>query len=179
VNPVDPSKIYRLFYPAVPAIVSCRDRTLVYAMPVVSAISLSNDPPLVGVASSPEHATHKAILVVKSFSLSWLDSSQIRAIEVLGTTPQTGVDKLESAGLKHTRGKMLDVPIIDGAAASLECTLYARQRLGDHELLVAKVQAATASEDFRDYWRFESYEPVLYAGTRDGSFTPYKGGTRA
>ena len=57
-NPVDTSKVYRLLYPAVPAILGCCDRSLVYAMPVVSIVSLSNSPPLIGVASSPEHSTH-------------------------------------------------------------------------------------------------------------------------
>jgi flavin reductase (DIM6/NTAB) family NADH-FMN oxidoreductase RutF len=172
-NPVDLTKIYRLLYPAVPAILSCNDRGLIYAMPVVSMVSLSNDPPLIGVSSSPEHSTHKAIVSVRCFSLSWVDASLFRSLEVLGTTPHGGVDKLQSAGLKHTKGKVLDVPIVEGAAAALECTLYARQVLGDHELLVGKVQDARASEDFQGFWRFQTYNPVLYAGTQEGSFRTY------
>lgn len=172
-NSVDPTKVYRLLYPAVPAIISCNDRGLIYAMPVVSIISLSNDPPLIGVASSPKHSTHQAIVSMRCFSLCWVDASQVRALEVLGTTPHSAVDKLQTAGLKHTRGKVFDVPIIDGAVASLECSLYGRQSLGDHELLVGKVQDARASEDFQDYWRFQTYNPVLYAGMKEGSFRTY------
>jgi flavin reductase (DIM6/NTAB) family NADH-FMN oxidoreductase RutF len=172
-NPVDLSKIYRLLYPAVPAILSCSDRGLIYAMPVVSIVSLSNVPPLIGVSSSPKHSTHEAIVSVKSFSLSWVDASLVRALEVLGTTPHSAVDKLQSAGLKHTRGRALDVPIVEGAVASLECSLYARQALGDHELLVGKVHDARASDDFQDYWKFRTYDPVLYAGIQDGSFRTY------
>ncbi len=178
-NPVDPSKVYRLLYPAVPAILACSDRGLIYAMPVVSMISLSNSPPLIGVASSPQHSTHKAIASVGCFSLSWVDASLVRPLEVLGTTPLVGVDKLQTAGLKHTRGKTLDVPIVEGAVAALECTLYARQTLGDHELLVGKVQDARASEDFQEYWRFKTYNPVLYAGIQEGSFMTYQPRTSA
>ncbi len=173
-NPVDPSKVYRLLYPAVPAILACSDRSLVYAMPVVSMVSLSNSPPLIGVASSPEHSTHQAIVSVRCFSLSWVDASMVRALQVLGTTPHGAVDKLHSAGLKHARGKTLDVPIVEGAVASLECTLYARQALGDHELLVGKVQDARASDDFNEYWRFQKYDPVLYAGMQEGTFKTYR-----
>jgi flavin reductase (DIM6/NTAB) family NADH-FMN oxidoreductase RutF len=173
-NPVDPSKVYRLLYPAVPAILSCNDRGLVYAMPVVSIISLSNNPPLVGVASSPQHSTHQAIASVKSFSLCWVDASLVRSLEVLGTTPRVGADKLQSAGLKHARGRVLDVPIVEGAVAAVECSLYARQALGDHELLVGKVQDARASEDFQEYWRFQSYNPVLYAGIQEGALKTYR-----
>jgi len=178
-NPVDLSKVYRLLYPAVPAIIACSDRGLIYAMPVVSMISLSNDPPLIGVSSSPKHSTHQAIASVRSFSVSWVDASLVRSLEVLGTTPHNAVDKLHSAGLKHARGRTLDVPIVEGSVASLECTLYARQTLGDHELLVGKVQDARASEDFQEYWKFETYHPVLYAGIQDGSFKTYKPGPGA
>jgi len=173
-NPVDPSKVYRLLYPAVPAILSCVDRGMVYAMPVVSIVSLSGTPPLVGVSSSPTHATHEAIVRVKSFSLSWVDASFVRSLEVLGTTGHTSPDKLGAAGLKHTKGKSLDVPIVEGAVASLECSLYARQALGDHELLVGKVHDARASDDFQDYWKFQTYSPVLYAGTQGGAFKTYR-----
>jgi flavin reductase (DIM6/NTAB) family NADH-FMN oxidoreductase RutF len=173
-NPIDPSKVYRLLYPAVPAIISCNDRGLIYAMPVVSIMSLSNNPPLIGVSSSPKHSTHEAIVSVKSFSLSWVDASLVRSLEVLGTTPHSAVDKLHSAGLRHTRGRTLDVPIIEGSAAALECSLYGRQTLGDHELLVGKVQDARAVEDFQEYWEFQTYTPILYTGMQDGSFKTYK-----
>jgi len=172
-NPVDPSKAYRLLYPAVPAIISCDDRGMVYAMPVVSMISLSNSPPLIGFSSSPEHATHQAIINLRCFSVSWVDASLAKALEVLGTTPHSTGDKLHSAGLKHERGRSLNVPIIEGSVAALECSLYARQKLGDHELIVGKVQEARAVEDFQDHWKFQTYRPVLYSGIHEGSFTTY------
>ncbi len=173
-NAVDASKVYRLLYPAVPAIIGCSDRILVFAMPVVSIISLSNSPPLIGVSSSPTHSTHQAIVRKECFSVSWVDASQSHALEVLGTTPHSSPDKLQSAGLRHTRGRTLDVPIVEGAVAALECALYARQATGDHELLVGKVEEARASEDFQEYWRFETYNPVLYAGIQEGSFRTFR-----
>jgi flavin reductase (DIM6/NTAB) family NADH-FMN oxidoreductase RutF len=173
-NQVDPSKVYRLLYPEVPAIISCDDRGMIYAMPVVSIISLSNNPPLIGFSSSAEHSTHQAIINLRCFSVSWVDASLVKALEVLGTTPYSTGDKLHSAGLKHERGKTLNVPIIEGSVAALECSLYARQKLGDHELLVGKVQEARAVDDFQDYWRFQTYHPVLYAGIQGGSFKTYQ-----
>jgi flavin reductase (DIM6/NTAB) family NADH-FMN oxidoreductase RutF len=173
-NPVDPSKVYRLLYPSVPAIIGCSDRGMVYAMPVVSVVSLSNDPSLIGVSSSPKHSTHQAILKANCFSLSWVDASLVRSLEVLGTTPHSAADKLRSAGLGHARGRALDVPIVEDAVASLECSLYARHPFGDHELLVGEVQDARASDDFQDYWRFRTYDPVLYTGIQDGSLRTFE-----
>jgi len=173
-NVVDPSKAYRLLYPAVPAIVACNDKGLVYAMPAVSVVSLSNHPALVGVSSSPEHSTSAEIAKVKSFSVSWLDASRAEAVRVLGTTTHTSTDKLKAAGLQHSRGRVLDVPLLDEAVATLECSLYARQTLGDHELLVGRVLEARASDDFQEYWRFDSYKPILYSGIQQGNLTTYR-----
>lgn len=73
-------------------------------------------------------------------------------------------DKLSDAGLGHRRGRKLDVPVIQGSVAALECTLWMRKRFGDHVLIVGKVEEALASKDFKDYWSFKSYKPILYAG---------------
>jgi len=161
---VEPSKVYRLLYPSVPAVVACYDGGRVYAMPAVSVVSLSNDPPLIGVSFSREHATYKAILRAGKFSVSWLGLEKVDAVEYLGKA-QAVKDKLKGAGLRHAKGRVLDVPVIDGSAAVLECSLSARCPFGDHELLVGKVKEARASGDFRDYWRFEEYKPILYAGS--------------
>lgn len=175
-NPVDASKVYRLLYPAVPAIVSCGDGEKVYAMSVVSIVSLSSDPPLVGVSSAPSHSTHAAIVKAGRFSVAWLGSQMASALEFLGTAPHVEEDKLRSAGLRHRRGDRLDVPVVEGAAAVLECSLHSRQATGDHELLVGRVEEARAIDDFDGYWRFEEYHPVLYAGMQGGSFKTYREG---
>jgi flavin reductase (DIM6/NTAB) family NADH-FMN oxidoreductase RutF len=171
---IDPSKVYRLLYPAVPAIVACEDAGLTYAMPVVSVISISGTPPLVGIASSPSHTTHQALVRAGCFSLSWVDASLAHAVEVLGTTQRTTEDKLRSAGLTHAPGGKLAVPVIEAAVASLECSLHSRLTLGDHELLVGMVESARASDDFHEYWGFLTYEPLLYAGLQGGSFRTYE-----
>ena len=171
-NAVEPSKVYRLFYPSVPAVVACNDAGKTYAMPAVSIISLSNEPALVGISSSPGHATHGAVLRAGRFSVSWLGSRFVRAVETLGTAPSTSDDKLKLAGLRHTKGRVLDVPVIEGSAAVLECSLAGRHALGDHELLVGRVEEARAARDFRDYWRFKEYKPILYAGS-PGRFMTY------
>jgi len=173
-NPVEPSKVYRLLYPQVPAIVSCNRNGVVFAMPVVSIISMSNDPPLVGVAISPSHATHGAISAPRCFSVCWLDASHLRAVEILGSTPPTTSDKLKSAGLRHHPGRELGAPIIQGSVAALECSLHSRQAFGDHDLLVGNVRDAQANDDFRGYWRFRSYSPILYVGTQEGEFRIYR-----
>ncbi len=120
----------------------------------------------------PYHSTHKLVLASRLFSLCWLDKKDLRAMEYLAShSGGESEDKLLSAGLKHHRGRELDVPVIDSAVAAVECSLANTVKFGDHEFLVGRVEAAYATEDFRDYWEFKKYGPILYTGWRKGLTT--------
>jgi flavin reductase (DIM6/NTAB) family NADH-FMN oxidoreductase RutF len=143
-------------------------------MPVVSYASVSALPPLIVVACDPAAYTLKLVLACRAFSLCLLDRHQVQAMERLATTSGRDIaDKLSEAGLDHTTGKKLKVPVIRGAEATLECQLHSKRRLGDHILLVGLVKACYASGKFSDFWDFKAYRPVLYTGWR-GGMTTYK-----
>ncbi len=139
------------------------------AMPVVSFAMLSESPPLVGISSALSHYTLKSVANSKAFSLTWLDRSFSKALEILAASPgRPGMDKLLLAGLSHHPGQKLKVPVPDAASAVLECKLVGKRKFGDHVLLVGLVVVAYASEDFEDYWLFREYTPILYTGWHDG-----------
>jgi flavin reductase (DIM6/NTAB) family NADH-FMN oxidoreductase RutF len=162
---VQGSKVYRFLYPVVPAVVAASSAGRVAAMPVVSLVSLSSDPPLVGFSSLPSHTTYKTIIEAGLFSVSWLDRRYAKAVTEMGTsTGGRGPDKLKAVGLHHSPGRSLGVPVIEEASATLECRFAASQRLGDHNLVIGEVKGAEAVEDFGDYWAFREYRPMLYSG---------------
>lgn len=100
--------------------------------------------------------------------MSWLDRSLAREVELLGSRRGKGVtDKLRSAGLKHSKGRALPVPVIDAAVATLECSLVNVVTVGDHDFVVGEVKAAYAQPDFSGYWQFKRYRPILYVGSPD------------
>jgi flavin reductase ActVB len=172
---VDPSLIHRLFYPQVPLILAAEHGSRVSAMPVVSYASVSDRPPLVAVACNPDAFTCKLILKAGAFSLSVVDRSRADAISLLATVSGAKVkDKLEEAGLKHTTGTKLKVPVVTDALATMECSLRSAKPLGDHRLLVGVVEAAYASGAFSEFWDFSKYRPLLYTGWREG-LTRYPG----
>ena len=141
-------------------------------MPVVSYASVSDSPPLVAVACNPKGFTCKLALKASSFSLCILDRDHANAIARLATKSGTKVkDKLVNAGLTHHPGSKLKVPVIEEAVATLECVLRDRWILGDHVLLVGRVEAASASDAFGDFWDFRKYHPLLYTGWREGLTT--------
>ncbi len=138
-------------------------------MPVVSYAFVSVSPPLIVVACDPEGHTYKLASASRAFSLCLLDRRHIGAVERLAS--QSGRkhrDKLADAGLTHVRGTALDVPVVKASAASMECSLQSKRRVGDHVLLVGRVVACRASEDFSDFWKFRKYRPILYTGWRGG-----------
>jgi flavin reductase (DIM6/NTAB) family NADH-FMN oxidoreductase RutF len=162
---VEPSKVYRLLYPSVPAVVAAANGGKTSAMPMVSIMSLSNDPPLIGISSSPAHSTLHAILGARSFSVSWLGLKHQAAVESLGTASGWEVaDKLLASGLHYRVKGPKSVPVIAESSAYLVCTVDDVRSYGDHELVVGRVQDARAEDDFDEYWAFKTYRPILYAG---------------
>jgi flavin reductase (DIM6/NTAB) family NADH-FMN oxidoreductase RutF len=166
---VDPSKLHRLFYPQVPLVLAAKVGNRVSAMPVVAYALISDSPPFVAVACDPRTFTYRLCSKSDSFSLSILDSTKLECMESLVRIRGGDVsDKLQAVGLDHSTGKSVDVPVIDGAAATMECSVRSKRRVGDHILLVGKVESCEASEDFTDFWDFRNYRPILYTGWKEG-----------
>jgi len=169
---VPSSLVHRLFYPQVPLVLAAQSGKRFSAMPVVSYASVSDTPPLVAVSCNPKGFTCKLAMKARAFSLSVLDADRVRSVSSLASTSGAKTDdKLRAAGLAHSPGRSLKVPCIDGAEATLELTLNSHRRLGDHTLLVGKVEAAYSSRAFDGYWDFRQYTPMLYTGWKDGMTT--------
>lgn len=138
-------------------------------MPVVSYLSASAVPPLIGVACKPESFTCKLALKGGAFSLSVLDQKHSEEMSMLATLSGAKVkDKLAEVGLGHSTGKAAGVPVLDEAMATLECKVRSSPRSGDHLILTGEIVAAYASEAFVEFWDYKLYRPILYAGWKDG-----------
>ena len=172
---VKPELLHRLFYPQVPAVMSVKLGTRVSAMPVVSYSAVSESPPIVAVACAPGASTCRAALKAKAFSLCILDDRHVGSMERLVAARGYEVeDKLLAAGLRHSKGLVLDVPVVRGADAALECALLSSEGVGDHLLLFGGVRAVSSSDRFSASWNFSRYRPILYTGLKDG-MTEYPG----
>jgi flavin reductase (DIM6/NTAB) family NADH-FMN oxidoreductase RutF len=165
---VEPAKIHRLFYPQVPVVITAEFQGHIGGMPAIWCMSLSFNPPLVGVAIAPEHATYEMLIGAQAFGVNWLNFSFAKQVGELGEESGEGVrDKLSAVGLSFVKGSLTGQPMIRDAEGILECRLHERHRIGTHELVVGEVVAASATENFTEYWDFSKYKPILYAGTED------------
>ncbi len=163
---VEPTKTHRLFYPQVPVVITTEFQGHIGGMPAIWCMPLSFNPPLVGVAIAPEHATYEMLVGAQAFGVNWLNFSFAKQLGELGENSAKGVkDKLSAVGLRIVKGNMTGQPLIRNAEGALECRLHERHRIGTHELVVGEVVAASATENFTEYWDFSKYNPILYAGT--------------
>ncbi len=143
-------------------------------MPVVSYLSISMRPPVVGVACFPSGFTLGLAQKAGAFSLSALDERYLRKVSKLAETSGHWTrNKVKAAGFKPYKGAVLGTPQFKEASASLECRIISTAEIGDHVLLTGEVVAARSSDAFSDYWDFGRYRPILYAGWRKG-MTAYR-----
>jgi flavin reductase (DIM6/NTAB) family NADH-FMN oxidoreductase RutF len=101
---------------------------------VDSLVSLSTDPPLVGIALGRHAALHELLREAGSFAISILASGQ----EHLAQHFARGVPPIAHwTGIETTSGE-LGAPLIDGALGWIECRLVSEHEVGDHTLFVGE-----------------------------------------
>ena len=98
---------------------------VVHASTVSSATSVSREPPLVLVCLAPESRALALVRETGSFALSFLASGQE---EVAAHFADPGRDQRHFAGIAHSMSPF--GPVIQGAAATLGCTLAAEHAGG-------------------------------------------------
>ena len=125
--------------PAGVVLVSTRGDDGYKALTASSLVSISLEPPLVLIGLDRDSATRVAILETGAFNVSVLTRSQeFIADRFAGRAP--AVDPRWMT-LPHRLGAN-GIPLLEGAAAWLECRVTQTHRAGDHDICVAEVEAA-------------------------------------
>jgi flavin reductase (DIM6/NTAB) family NADH-FMN oxidoreductase RutF len=115
---------------------------------------VSFSPPLVMVSVAPKRFTHDLIKKAGSFCINLLAEDQLPYAKAFGFSSGRTTDKFR--GVKHKPGKT-GSPILDGAAAYLDCRLIHSYDAGDHTLFVGEVVEAGATEKRPLHSRMEDY----------------------
>ncbi len=127
--------------PAGVVVVSARTESGYRGLTASSLVSISMDPPMVLVGLEREAATRAAIAEGKAFNVSVLTRSQeFIADRFAGRAPS--IDP-RWEGVPHRLGAN-GIPLIEGCAAWLECTLVEIHPAGDHDICLGEVIAASA-----------------------------------
>jgi flavin reductase (DIM6/NTAB) family NADH-FMN oxidoreductase RutF len=96
------------------------------------------DPPLVSVAIQRGRAIHDWLTEGSAFTLNILDESQTDMIAHFGRGFLRGTAAFDGLQVDRTDSS---APVLSEALAFLECRVVSRCSTGDHELLIAEVQA--------------------------------------
>jgi len=142
-----------------------RDQTNV--MPAIWTTPLSRDPPLVGVAIHASRHTHDMVRFAEEFALNVPGRDLINHSHYFGMVSARDLDKLTNSKLDTFKANKIDVPLIGGCVAYIECGLEDALRIGDHTLFVGRVVAVQAEqESFNESWLLtdDDYKPLHYLG---------------
>ena len=109
---------------------------------------LSYKPGLIGIGVNPRHATHLHIKDSKEFGVCIASVQQARLASIAGRESGRRHDKIkiaEALGFTFYPAKNINVLLVDGASANIECKLFREVELGDHTLFVGEVLDATVN----------------------------------
>jgi flavin reductase (DIM6/NTAB) family NADH-FMN oxidoreductase RutF len=109
-----------------------------HGLTVSSVASVSLDPPLLLFSIAHSSSSADLFKSVKSFGLNILRDDQR---EISDRFARKGHDRF--GGLEWSAGQT-GVPLISGALAHIECSLFRRISAGDHDILIGEVVAADA-----------------------------------
>ena len=113
-------------------------------MTVNSFTSVSLNPPTVLVCIMKDSGCHPLIEKSEVFSVSVLAEDQSELSRKFADHDEVEVHRF--VGVNHHIG-MLDVPLVDGAVAELECAVEDQLGTGDHTVFVGRVMSATVTSD--------------------------------
>src|SRR5437899_3301647 len=132
--------------------------------------SVSLDPPLVMVALDRRRRITPIVRAAGRYAVNVLGENQQPLSDCFAGAPVTP-DREAFCGARWVPGQT-GLPILDGAIASLECTVEHTHEAGDHDLFIAKVDALANPEHHqmpllyyrRQYLRIERSRTVEVEG---------------
>src|SRR5438093_1075771 len=112
------------------------------AVTMGSLISLSLDPPLVGISVGRDLALHEVLRSAGAFGVSILrgDQADVATRFARGAPPIVLWDGVE------TRDSVTGAPLLADALGWIECRVWAEYEAGDHTLFVGEVVALAEGE---------------------------------
>ncbi|WP_245312982.1 flavin reductase family protein [Bradyrhizobium macuxiense] len=121
------------------AIVATGRKVCRRGLTVSSVTSMCIDPPCLLAAINSRSETHDAILANRSFGVSLLRGDQEDlALRFGGRDAAKGSHRFDTA--QWDQG-VLDVPLLQGAVCTLECSLYDHKTIGTHSIFIGRVIA--------------------------------------
>jgi flavin reductase (DIM6/NTAB) family NADH-FMN oxidoreductase RutF len=116
-------------------------------------LPLSLSPTLVGVAVQPSRLTHEFITKTDQFALNVPTVDLISAVHLCGMRSGREGDKFAAANLTPEDAMEIEAPLVSECVGHIECGVFDRLTIGDHDLFVGRVLTVTADDEaFNGIW---------------------------
>ncbi len=132
-------------FPTGVCVVTAVEDGLDHAMTASAFCSVSLDPALVLVCVETRARFHEAVLRSGQWAVSVLDAQAQATAQWLATRGRPLDGQLDR--VPHHRGTLTGAPLMDQAAAWLECRTCALHPAGDHTIVVGEVLGVGVRED--------------------------------
>ncbi len=164
---LDPADSARLLNGGPVVLVTTRYRDQTDVMPVIWHTPLSRSPALIGIIVHAGRHTHDMIRFSEEFALNFPARDLVNHTQYFGMVSGDNVTKLELTNLPTFAATKIEVPLIEGCVAWIECSLVNTFPVGDHTLFVGQVLVVQAEEEsFEETWKLgdNAYKPLHYLG---------------
>lgn len=138
--------VSRKFPESVVFIVAVDEAGTPNVMPAGWSMFTSGDPLMLAVSVGHPRHTHRLLEASEEFVVGFPSAAQKEDIEFCGSHTGAEVDKFAESGLERAPPAVVDVPLIEDAAACFECRKGPSMETGDHTIFAGKVVAGHVSE---------------------------------
>lgn len=156
------------YYPVIPTVVIVKSGDIMDALAVAWNMALSFEPPLFGIAISPERYSYKLLRKSGEFTANFLTFDNLGIIAAVGRTSGREIDKFSSYKIKTSPSSTIETPILKEAYTAYECKVVKQYRTGDHVLFVGEIQAvhyqAKCFGKKEKIPELKKFTPALYLG---------------
>ena len=116
-------------------------------------LPISLEPTLVGVAVQPSRMTHEFLTKTGYFAINIPTVDLISAVHLCGMHSGRDEDKFTAANLNAEVAAEIDAPLVSECVGHIECEVFDRLTLGDHDLFVGEVLSVSANDEaFAGMW---------------------------
>ncbi|HEY0288513.1 MAG TPA: flavin reductase family protein [Pseudomonas sp.] len=168
-RPVPLSKAYRLLNHGPTVLVSAAHDGKRNIMAAAWAMPLDFEPPKITVVLDKSVWTRQLVEASGTFVINVPTISQVDIVETVGSTSgleisrEKDLDKFSAYGLTTFQGEVIDVPLLEGCVAWLECRLLPEpHNQGQYDLFIGEVVAAHADERVfsEGHWHFQGHDDL-------------------
>ena len=140
-----------MLYPVPPVMVSCADEEgRSNIMTAAWAGTICSDPVMVSVSIRPERYSHDIIERTGEFVINLTTEKLTRAADFCGVRSGRDIDKFEALHLTKLPSQRVSAPSIGESPVCLECVVTAVEKLGTHDLFLAKVVSVSVDDRYLD-----------------------------